>query len=403
VGGATRVATTLTAGACGCRLRILLVTPRYSPYVGGIETHTAEVAKRFANAGHDVTVLTTDLSGRLSRDERVDGVRVLRVKAWPARRDYYVAPGIYRAILRGHWDVVHCQGYHTFVAPLAMLGAVRAGLPYVVSFHSGGHSSDLRKALRPLQRALLRPLLARASRLIASTAFELELFQQHLKLPPGRFVIVSNGSGLPCPTAWPGACDETLIVSVGRLERYKGHHRVIAALPKLIHERPNVRLRIVGTGPYEPNLRRLASRLGVSDRVEIGEISAGDREGMANLLARATLVILLSDYESQGVAVLEALALGRPALVSDTSALSELARQGLARATPVQSTPDRVAAAVLDQLLDPLLPGDARLPSWDDCADALLGIYAAVVRSHAPACRYLPMVAFKGHSADVVG
>ncbi len=45
-------------------LRILLVTARYLPNVGGTEIHTYEVARRLVAAGHDVTVLTTDLSGQ---------------------------------------------------------------------------------------------------------------------------------------------------------------------------------------------------------------------------------------------------------------------------------------------------------------------------------------------------
>src|SRR5262245_29959525 len=98
-------------------LRILFVTPRYAPLVGGVETHTAEVAKRLAAGGAEVTVLTTDPGGRLPGAQTIEGVSIRRVRAWPAALDLYVAPGIYRAIAQhpGRWDLVHCQGYHTFV------------------------------------------------------------------------------------------------------------------------------------------------------------------------------------------------------------------------------------------------------------------------------------------------
>jgi glycosyltransferase involved in cell wall biosynthesis len=362
-------------------LRVLLVTARYLPYIGGTEVHTYEMANRLVTAGHDVTVLTTDPGRRLEPREESRGVRIIRVQAWPADGDYYFAPGIYRTIMQGNWDLVHCQGYHSFVAPLAMLAAWQAKIPYVVTFHSGGHSSRIRNSLRGMQRAMLRPLLARSERLIAVSEFESKFFRERLRLPSEQFVVIPNGAYMPNvdDTSVPNT-DGRLIVSVGRLERYKGHHRVIAALPKVIAQCPDVHLRIVGTGPYEGNLRRIARELGVADRVEIRAVSGSDRGQMASVLLGATLVILLSDYESQSISVMEALALGRPVLVADTSALHELAVHGLVQATPLGGTADEVAAAMLDQLYQPLVPGKLDLPTWDACFSQLSALYYNVIR-----------------------
>jgi len=103
--------------------RILMVTPRYFPDMGGVETHVAEVSRRLARAGADITILTTDRTGRLPASEQIDGVTIRRARAWPAQRDYYFAPEIARVLTNEAWDVVHCQSYHTLVAPLAMLAA----------------------------------------------------------------------------------------------------------------------------------------------------------------------------------------------------------------------------------------------------------------------------------------
>jgi glycosyltransferase involved in cell wall biosynthesis len=362
-------------------LRVLLVTARYLPSVGGTEIHTYEVAKRLSEAGNDVTVLTTDLSGQLPADERIDGVRILRVRAWPAQRDYFFAPGLDGRIVGGGWDIVHCQGCHTLVAPIAMLAALRAHIPYIVTFHSGGHSSRLRKLLRRAQWALLRPLLARAERLIGVSNWEAEFFRDALGLPADRFVVIPNGAYLP-ELAEPSkvAHEGTMIISVGRLERYKGHHRVLQALPDVARQVPDVRLRIVGSGPYAPTLWRMARELGVEDRVEIGAVAAAERHAMAALLSGAKLVLLLSDYESQGMAVMEAIALGRPVLVAETSALQELAQGGLVRATPLGSTPAEIARAIVDQLRQPLVPSSIDLPTWDTCAAEILSLYHSIVR-----------------------
>ena len=366
-------------------LRVLFVAARYIPYLGGVETHVYEVGRRLARAGVEVTVLTTDVSGTLPTVEEAEGILIRRVRAWPAKRDYYFAPGIYRAITAGRWDIIHCQGYHNLVPPLAMLAALRANIPFVLSFHSGGDVTPLRKALRRVHWEMLRPLLSQAQKLIAVSRFEADFFLEHLRLPAERFVVIPNGANLSQGTSLvedkPAGPERThLIVSVGRLERYKGHQRVIAALPGVLEQVPDARLRIVGSGPYEPNLRKMARKLGVDRQVEIGAVAPEDRGGMAALLSRASLVTLLSEYESQGTAVMEALAMRRPVLVANNSALRELSDLDLIDGVSLESAPDEVARAIVGQMRRSIVPQDITLPTWDDCAASLLAIYQTVAR-----------------------
>jgi glycosyltransferase involved in cell wall biosynthesis len=360
-------------------LRVLMVTPRYFPDMGGVENHVYQVAGRLARAGVQVSVLTTDREGKLLPCEQVNEVHIQRVRAWPARRDYYFAPGIYRTIQQCQWDLIHIQSYHTLVAPLAMLAARQSKIPYVLTFHGGGHSSNLRNAARGSQLALLRPLLARAERLVTLARFEKKFFKEQLHLPEEHFITIPNGADLPRPVqVFAPKSEETLIASIGRLERYKGHQRIIAAMPAILTERPQARLWVAGNGPYEPTLRSLAKKLGVEDRVEFRAIPPDQRKKMAEEVSRVNLVVLLSEYETHPIAILEALALGRQVLVADTSGLSELCGQGLARAVSLESTPAQVAAAVLDQLRNPLISGKINLPSWDDCAEGLFNLYREI-------------------------
>lgn len=359
-------------------LRLALVCARYLPFLGGIEQHVHAIAGRLAARGVDVTILTTDPGGRLPRREQVDGVEVRRVRAWPAERDYYLAPGIHREIVSGDYDVVHVQGYQTFVAPIALIAARRARVPTVLSFHGGGHSSRLRQAIRPLQLATLRPLLARVDRLVALAPFELAHYARRLRLPVDRFVVIPNGSDLPADAAVSVAREPALLASLGRLERYKGHHRVLETFPHVLEHVPEARLWIGGAGPEEESLRRQADDLGVAERVDIHAIPPDDRPGMARQLARVDTVISLSEFETQPIAALEALALGCKLVVAAAPGLSALAEAGLATAVPTGAPPEVVAAAILDALARPPVGDLPHLPSWDDCADALLSVYEQV-------------------------
>src|SRR5262249_32066322 len=167
---------------------------RYLPEVGGTETHVYEVTRRLsALEGFEITVLATDRSRRLPRQDVVDGIPVLRVPSWPRRRDYYFAPGIAAVIGQRRWDLVHCQGIHTPVPLLAMISARRAGIPYLATFHTGGHSSRLRNAIRTTQWRLAGPLLRNAVSLIAVSHFEAAAPARPARLWGKRGVVIRNG------------------------------------------------------------------------------------------------------------------------------------------------------------------------------------------------------------------
>jgi len=359
-------------------LRILLVAARYFPSVGGVEVHTYEVARRLTRRGHEVSVLTTDPTGDLLDIEEVRGLSIRRTPTGPRLGGYYLPRAVYDVVREGQWDVVHCQGVQGSVAPAAMLAARAAHLPYVVTLHSGGHSSLLRRATEGVQWAILKPLLAGAEYLIAVSPFEKARFLEALHLPPEKLVVIPNGSDLPRSETSTVANADSTIASIGRLQRYKGHHRVLAALPYVLDAIPDASLRIVGSGPGHDKLARQARDLGIADRVEISGISGCDRAGMAKLLSSTALVTLLSEYESQGLAVNEAIAMGSRALVAQTSALTSLVHQGLARGIDIDSSPREVARAIVEALRAPLSVPCPPLPTWDDCTDRLVALYRSI-------------------------
>lgn len=359
-------------------VRVLMATPRYPPYRGGVETHTYELARRLvADHGYDVRVVTTDRDGTLPPAEVIDGVRIERVRAWPRRMDLYLAPSVAARIARSAADVIHVQGYHTAVPPIAMLAALRAGLPFVLTMHSGGHSSPMRHRLRSTQVRALGPLMRRARRLVAVSPFEAALFAGRLGIPRRRFVVIPSGSDLPHGAGELARRDPNLIVSVGRLERYKGHGRVLAALPLVHRARPDARLLILGDGSDADRLRVTADRLGIGSSVAMRGVP---RDEVAHELAGASVAVLLSDYESQGLGAYEALALGCRLVVSDGSALGDLRGLNGARVVGADAGSVDVAAAVLAQLDaagTPFVPPP--LPTWDETAARTAELYRSLL------------------------
>ena len=361
-------------------MRVAMACPRFPPHTGGTETHVDEVSRRLARRGIEVTVLTTEVPGVPSCESR-DGVEVRRFGRLD-RGDWYVAPGIARVIGRERFDLVHVQGIHTAVPPVALKAAHRRGLPTVVTFHTGGHSGRLRNALRGLQWRALRPTLRLTDRLVAVCEYEIELFARSLGLPPSRFCLIRNGADpLPVDPEAPSMRGDPLVLSVARLERYKGHRRLIEAMPELRRRAPGAHLGIVGKGPDESELRRMVRRLGLEDCVSFRSFTPDQRGQLGALVASADVVALLSDYEAHPVSVMEALALGVPVVLAEGSGLSELARAGLARSVPASAGPRSVAEALLAAREQRGCSSAVPPPGWDDCTDRLAGLYRTLVEA----------------------
>lgn len=364
-------------------LRVLQVVQRFYPELGGLETHVAEVTSRLKNMpGIEITILTTDRSGTLPAEEVIGGVRVLRRRSYPEHKDYYFSPGLVGVIRHGGWDLVHLQGGQTFVPLIGMVAALSARIPYLLTFHTGGYSTAGRSLMGKVRTQALRPLLSRAARLIAVSRFEKKAFVADTRIDADHFVVINNGGALPAVPPGVRPVPGT-IVSSGRLEKYKGHHRAIEALPLVRESIPEARLTILGGGPYEAELHALAARLGVTDAVTIRHLPPAQRSQMAEILASSSLLVALSTYEAHPVGVMEALALGLPVLGCDVAGIGDLVEDGLVQGIDVAAEPAQVAAAIVDLLqrnesTPHTVPAGFELPTWEGAAESLAQVYRDV-------------------------
>jgi len=142
----------------------------------------------------------------------------------------------------------------------------------------------------------------------------------------------------------------------------------------------DVRLRVVGDGPYRTELTALAQRLGVDDIVDFITIDPSDRRTMATMFKSSHLATLLSDYESQGLVGLEALAAGCPLLVTDGTALAELSAYGDVSIVPPHVDGRELGALIAQQIRRELTPAAKQVPMWENTVDAIAGVYDDVLR-----------------------
>lgn len=113
--------------------------------------------------------------------------------------------------------------------------------------------------------------------------------------------------------------EQTLLVHCGRLSVEKHSHRSIDTVAALRDSGVDARLVVVGEGPLRARLERQASGLPIDFTGFIG-----CRDTVASILASADVAVAPGPHETFGLAALEALACGTPAVVSRTSALAEI-------------------------------------------------------------------------------
>jgi glycosyltransferase involved in cell wall biosynthesis len=264
---------------------------------------------------------------------------------------------------------VHVHSYHAACGFAALAGLV-APVLFTPHYHGGGHTpraERLHRAYRFVGRALLR---APRAVVCVSRAEEVAVLAA-VPAVAGRTHVLPNGvDAAAVRAAAPYAGVPPTVLSLGRLEPYKGVATLLRAVPALPAEAQVV---VIGQGSQRDELEKLAGELGVADRVRF--LGAVDTEVVHRWLRTASVLVSLSDHEAFGMAPVEAACAGARAVVSDIPAHRELVATYLGdAATLVTPTPDTVATAVAAQLA---APGRVTVdvPDWPRIAAATLDLY----------------------------
>ena len=281
---------------------------------GGSEVHAHEIAKRWAEAGLEVTMRTSYAQGRAPKVQR-DGYEVVR----KAGR-YLVFP---RAVLSavsgrsGPFDaVVEIWNGVPFFSPLWT-----GRKPSIVFLHHV--HAEMWRMVMPDNPGLARggellesrfaPPFYRRSRIVTLSESSKRELVHDLRFRDGQVTVVPPGVD---PRFTPGGrrAEHPLVCAVGRLVPVKRYDRLIEAVARVRATSPSVELVIVGEGYERPALEELVERLGARSWVSMpGRL---DDDEVIDLYRRSWLVASSSAREGWGMTVTEAAACGTPAVAT---------------------------------------------------------------------------------------
>lgn len=351
-------------------MRILLVGAASS-------VHLMRWANAFVERGHDVHLATQHVP--------INGFSsAVHMHAMPHRGGLgYMLnrPRLRRLIRSIAPDVVnahYASGYGTL--------AVRAGVPLVLNVWG----SDVYEFpdSGPLQRWLLRRNLKRADQVVSTS--EVMAKRTVSVCPQVRNIkVVPFGVDMERFAPSDSQHEALVIGTVKTLAPKYGIDTLVRAFAEVVASHPQARLRIVGGGPQEGELKRLSVDLGITSYVDF--VGPVPHERVPDELRRIDIYAALSraDSESFGVAVIEASACGLPVVVSEVGGLPEVVEAGVTGLV-VPRDDAHAAAAALRRLMDSDserramgLAGRVRVEqhyAWPHCVDRMLQVLEGTVK-----------------------
>jgi len=201
---------------------------------------------------------------------------------------------------------------------LAFVASLLSMAPYILG-QTG--SDDQKLASKPLQGLLLRMVLRKA-RYINVPGKKTGDFWRSMGY---RNVNILHSS-IDTDYFTPLACEKQYdFIYVGRLENYKGTHKIINAMHRLVQEHPEAKLAIVGYGSQETNLKRMTQELCLSGNVTFN----GFQEDTRAWLYKARIFVMASETEGLPCALMEAMSCGMVCISSIVGNIGDIIKDGI--------------------------------------------------------------------------
>ncbi|MEM9028956.1 MAG: glycosyltransferase family 4 protein [Pseudomonadota bacterium] len=257
-------------------------------------------------------------------------------------------------------DVIFCG--HLNAAPLAAAIARLARKPYWLQVHGI-------EAWQP-QGAAKRWAVDRATLVTSVSRYTRTRLLDWSDIAPERVRVLPNtvsADFTPRPRRQDlieryGLAGKRVITTVGRLdalEQYKGHDRIIAAMPDVLQQVPDAVYLIVGSGDDQLRLQALADQAGVRDRVTFAGQIPGDE--LADHVALSDVFAMPSTGEGFGIAFLEAAAMGVPVIGGNRDGSADALADGAIGQMINPDDPAELKDAICAHLLRPTPAGHDRI------------------------------------------
>jgi len=313
-------------------MKLVIATPIYPPEIGGPATYTKELCERLHDKNQITVVAFTD------NQEALPGTKLIAVRKRSPLLIRLVR-FFFRIISEGRGaDVIYVQNAMAAGLPVALASKV-IGVPFVLKFvgdEAWERATQEKRTKKRLEEFLENPegglktklmmavqgfVLRRASVVTTPSAYLSEVLIKTYKIDRNKAVVNYNAAEETETLPFETKRIPHQIATTARLVAWKGVDGIIEAVALLKDEIPDLKFSIAGEGPEMENLKSLAQKLGVSDRVNfLGRIS---RAETWQLRKNSELYVLNSTYEGLPHTVLTSFAAEIPTIATNIPGTNE--------------------------------------------------------------------------------
>jgi glycosyltransferase involved in cell wall biosynthesis len=325
--------------------------------IGGMERQVVNIGKGLDRSRFDVRFATFNKLGELlpeceALSWSVDEYKIRRLYG-VATMKQQIAFG--KSLRRERTEILHTYGFYpnVFAIPAARL----AGVPVRI-----GSIQDIGDTYTFWQHKVQKQCLRMADHIVVNAeAIKQDLVRRGYDL--GRLSVIPNGTdcerfrlrgnGEAVRREWNIPPDAPVVGVLARLMRIKGQEVFLHAAALMASNNPDVRFMIVGDNSndhgYKDELKRLAARLGLADRV----LFTGFRVDVPDLLAALSVVVSPSlGLEGMSNSVLESMAAGVPVVATQVGGTPEIVEDGVTGLLVPPGDSEELAAAISRLLAD---------------------------------------------------
>jgi glycosyltransferase involved in cell wall biosynthesis len=348
-------------------MRILYFTQLFYPALfGGGEYIFYQWANELAKKGHNISVITQNLTNEKSED-KVNGIKIFRVgtelepsgtlPTGIADNLSYLVSAFFKGIQivkKNKIDLIHSNTYIPTIS--AHLCSKITGIPHIATVHDVYSTSTkdfwnkwstqkgISKSTQtagPFVEKLISKLHVSMFHTVSEQSKQ-DLISLGVKQ---KITVIPNGID---PSQYENNYTKTKnqAIFVGRLIFYKNVETILDAFGLVIKKIPDAKLVIVGDGPTKQSLIEKTRSLGIQNNVTFtGRVSHQDK---VKMLSQSQVLLNPSIIEGFGIVVLEGFACGIPAIVSDSKPLSDLVDDSKDGYVVSATDPQKWAVKILD-------------------------------------------------------
>ena len=314
------------------KIKVLYIYPSCITTIGGVQSYISNVFDELRKE-HNVNLefLTSDPKSKRIYTKITENIKIHYVPAYVFDNSFFFSLKLiryYKKIYK-RFNLIHIHGYHSFF-PIVSLFTKKIPIVFTPHFHEFPKRSSRKLLFWIYNKTIGKLIISKVNFIILNSPDLKPIFLRIFNVNPEKVMIFNEGIR-------PSYCNYKIreailpdgpnVLYVGRLEKNKGVYRLLQVMKKMKEKYNNSSLVIIGSGIEKQNMKRKISEYTLDKNVTIKSNISNSELG--TIAKKSDIFLMLSDYETFGLALAESIASGIPSIAVNTGGVKVYAKNGV--------------------------------------------------------------------------